>query len=95
MDSDTLELDGHASQHAMVEFQQHSPPSQTQTIGSDLNSTGNNGSQPSQQTSTMDIDISNIKHEQPMVITPEIVTMMTSGHIGISDWRLSDFLIGY
>lgn len=91
MDSDTLELDGHVSQHAihnLGEFQQQSPPSQTQTIGSDLNGSGNNGSQPSHQTATMDIDINNIKHEQPMVITPEIVTMMTSGHIGKCESRL-------
>lgn len=30
----------------------------------------------------MEIDPNNIKHEPGMIITPEIVTMMTAGHMG-------------
>ena len=41
-----------------------------------------NQSQDEQNTMIMEIDPTNIKREQNMVITPEIVSMMTAGNIG-------------
>lgn len=83
MDPETLEIDGHISQHSIHHLDHFSnkQPADAIILKTDqLQPTQKQQQQ--QQTMVMEIDANNIKHEQSMIITPEIVTMMTSSHMG-------------
>lgn len=88
MDPDTLDIESQMSQHSIQHldhFRQHSNSPLHQPKDAIIIKSDNQQQQQqrqSSQTLTMEIDTSNIKREQGMIITPEIVSMMTPGHMG-------------
>lgn len=106
---ETLDIDGHISQHSIHHLDHFQSPSDSNTGGTAATNTSGGQQQQSNendnhqqhhqqqqhqqpqqqqqqhqhhQQTIMEIDPSNIKHEQGMIITPEIVSMMTGGHMG-------------